>query len=154
MMKNQTHHFFREFSAIARKEIETKGYTLPVAQDWIKQESNHKNQTGINPSTQNWAGDLNFDLRIPPAVKSKDAQVNDDFILTLFGMAHISLDLIKSQKLYFLIFHFKHSSTLNKLYINQNRSVNIIFTVKTNNGNPLPPYLEIRGLVVSLLRNQ
>ena len=65
----------REFSAIAKKEIETKGFTLPVAQDWIKQESNHKNQTGINPSTQNWAGDLNFDLRIPPAVKSKDAQV-------------------------------------------------------------------------------
>ena len=68
--------FLREFSAIARKEIETKGYTLPVAQDWIKQESNLKNQTGINPSTQNWAGDLNFDLRIPPAVKSKDAQVS------------------------------------------------------------------------------
>ena len=67
----------REFSAIARKEIETKGYTFSVAQDWIKQESNHKNQTGINPSTQNWPGDLNFDLRIQPAVKSKDAQVCD-----------------------------------------------------------------------------
>ena len=47
-----------------------------MAQDWIKQEAKDKNQTGINPSTQNWAGDLNFDLRIPPAVKSKDAQVN------------------------------------------------------------------------------
>ena len=64
-----------EFSAIARKEIETKGYTLPLAQNWIKQESIHRNQTGINPSTQNWPGDLNFDLRIPAAIKSKDAQV-------------------------------------------------------------------------------
>ena len=67
--------FFSEFSAIARKEIETKGYTLPLAQNWIKQESIHRNQTGINPSTQNWPGDLNFDLRIPAAIKSKDAQV-------------------------------------------------------------------------------
>ena len=67
--------FCREFSELARKEIETKGYNLPLAQNWIKQETNHKNQTGINPSTQNWPGDLNFDLRIPPAVKSKDAQV-------------------------------------------------------------------------------
>ena len=67
--------FCSEFSAIARKEIETKGYTLPLAQNWIKQESIHRNQTGINPSTQNWPGDLNFDLRIPAAIKSKDAQV-------------------------------------------------------------------------------
>ena len=56
-----------------------------MAQSCIKQETNHKNQTGINPSTQNWHGDLNFDLRIPPAVKSKDAQVDiqysDEFLI-------------------------------------------------------------------------
>ncbi len=47
----------------------------------------------------------------------------------------------------------QYSSTLNKLYINQNRSVNIVFTVKTNNGNPLPAYLDIRGLVVSTVNS-
>ena len=72
--------------------------------------------TSENPSTQDWLGQLGFSVRVPPPVKSKDAQ---------------------------------YSPKLNKLYINQNKAVQVMFNVRPE-GDPSAKVegLKIRALAI------
>ena len=69
-----------------------------------------------SPSTQDWPGQLGFSVRVPPPIKSKDAQ---------------------------------YSARLNKLYVNQNRAVQVMFNVRPADADPsTAANLKVEGLKI------